>query len=55
MQFVEPADISPTNFKIEWQKAENEITYETNIVQKENRYQYVYIGLSRTSFISTKR
>lgn len=38
MQFVEPASISETNFKIEWQKAENEIVYDTTIPHREKRY-----------------
>ena len=27
MQYIEPANISETNFKIEWEKAENEAVY----------------------------
>jgi hypothetical protein len=37
MQYIAPASISPTNFKIEWEKAENEVVYETNIPLKEGR------------------
>lgn len=38
MQYIEPANISETNFKIEWQKTENEAIYETNLPRKEGRY-----------------
>ena len=27
MQYIEPANISETNFKIEWEKADNEAVY----------------------------
>ena len=40
MQYIEPAAISETNFKIEWEKAENEAVYETTIPLKEGRYEY---------------
>lgn len=38
MQFVEPAELSETNFKLEWQKAEHEVVYETSIPSKPGRY-----------------
>ncbi len=38
MQYIEPANITETNFKIEWQKTENEAIYETNLPRKEGRY-----------------
>lgn len=37
MQFVEPASITDNNFKIEWQRAENEVVYETTIPLKAGR------------------
>jgi vesicle coat complex subunit len=42
MQYIEPANISETNFKIEWEKADNEAIYETSIPLKEGRYPYSY-------------
>lgn len=37
MQYISPASISATNFKIDWEKAENEVIYETTIPLKEGR------------------
>ena len=34
MQYIQPAVISETNFKIEWEKAENEAVYETIVPLK---------------------
>lgn len=42
MQFVEPAELSETNFKLEWQKAEHEVVYETSIPSKAGRYVIAY-------------
>ena len=41
MQYIQPASISETNFKIEWEKAENEAVYQTTIPLKEDRYSFV--------------
>jgi coatomer subunit beta len=37
MQFVEPAELSETNFKLEWQKAEHEVVFEHEIPAKAGR------------------
>ena len=37
MQYIAPAVISETNFKIQWEKAENQVAYETSIPLKEGR------------------
>ena len=43
MQYIQPAVISETNFKIEWQKAQNEVVYDTTIPLKEGRYVLPYL------------
>ena len=55
MQYIEPASITDTNFKIEWQKTENEAIYETNLQRKEGRYLLIYAERLRASFGFTKR
>jgi vesicle coat complex subunit len=37
MQFVEPAELSETAFKLEWQKAEHEIVFETELPNRAGR------------------
>jgi hypothetical protein len=55
MQFVQPAELTETAFKLEWQKADHESVFETEIPLRADRYPSLYPEPSRLSSAPTRR